>query len=36
MYEKFGYGRQEDGSYEFRLFVPDSALDRTQCVRVGL
>ncbi len=35
MYEKFGFARQEDGSYEFRLFVPDSAVDRTQYVRGG-
>ncbi len=35
MYEKFGFARQEDGSYEFRLFVPDSAIDRTQYVRGG-
>ena len=30
MYEQLGFARQEDGSYEFRLFVPDSAIDRTQ------
>ncbi|MGH7224451.1 MAG: alpha-amylase family glycosyl hydrolase, partial [Gemmataceae bacterium] len=35
MYEKFGFARQDDGSYEFRLFVPDSAIDRTQYVRGG-
>ncbi|HEY7156107.1 MAG TPA: hypothetical protein VH575_19235 [Gemmataceae bacterium] len=35
MYEKFGFGRQEDGSYEFRLFVPDSTIDPAQYVRGG-
>jgi 1,4-alpha-glucan branching enzyme len=35
MYEKFGPGRQEDGSYGFRLFVPDNTVDPTQYSRGG-
>ena len=35
MYEKFGAGLQEDGSYGFRLFVPDNSRDATQYIRGG-
>src|SRR5271157_443969 len=35
MYEKFGFGRQDDGTYGFRLFVPDNTKDPAQYVRGG-
>jgi 1,4-alpha-glucan branching enzyme len=35
MYEQFGFDRQEDGSYGFRLFVPDNDVDPAQYVRGG-
>jgi 1,4-alpha-glucan branching enzyme len=35
MYETFGAGRQDDGSYAFRLFVPDNTRDPAQYVRGG-
>jgi 1,4-alpha-glucan branching enzyme len=35
MYEKFGAGRQDDGSYGFRLFVPDNTVDPAQYGRGG-
>jgi hypothetical protein len=35
MYETFGAGRQPDGTYGFRLFVPDKTVDPQQYVRGG-
>jgi hypothetical protein len=35
LYESFGAGRQPDGSYGFRLFVPDKAVDPQQYARGG-
>src|SRR5438093_6495650 len=35
MYETFGAGRQPDGSYGFRLFVPDNTVDPQQYARGG-
>jgi 1,4-alpha-glucan branching enzyme len=33
MYEKFGAGRQDDGRFAFRLFVPDNTRDANQYLR---
>lgn len=35
MYEQFGVSRQPDGTYAFRLFVPDNAVDPSQYGRGG-
>jgi 1,4-alpha-glucan branching enzyme len=35
MYEKFGAGRQDDGRYGFRLFLPDNTRDPNQYTRGG-
>ena len=33
MYEQFGVPKQSDGTYAFRLFVPDNTMDPSQYVR---
>ena len=35
MYEQFGVSKQSDGTYAFRLFVPDNTIDSSQYGRGG-